>query len=264
MWINGIQQQHIPADDRSFQYGDGCFTTIQTRFGALSYWELHVERMQACLDTLGITAPDWHEVYAQLLNAALPDAMGGLKLLISRGSGGRGYASPEQVTPLIMINRFAYPAHYPLWQSQGLKIGVSRIALGHNPLLAGHKHNNRLEQVLVKDDLRAQGVDDGVVLDINQNIVETSSANIFWRNGESLYTPILDKAGVAGIIRRLIIQDVEALGYQVVIGEFTLEQLKGAEEVFISNALLGIAPVIQVSDRQFTIGELTQKLQKRV
>jgi 4-amino-4-deoxychorismate lyase len=163
-----------------------------------------------------------------------------------------------------MSNHFSYPQHYPQWQTDGIKLGISRIKLGHNPLLAGHKHNNRLEQVLVKNDLDAQQVDDGVVLDINEHIVETSSANIFWRKGSTLYTPILDKAGVAGIIRRLIIQDAEPLGFKALLGRFDLVDLHDADEVFVSNALLGVAPVVQVGERRYPIGELTLKLQKRV
>ncbi|ORT50333.1 4-amino-4-deoxychorismate lyase [Vibrio sp. qd031] len=264
MWINGVKQEHVPALDRSFQYGDGCFTTIQTQFGELRHWELHVERMQACLNTLGIATPPWRDIKHQLMDIALDDPIAGVKLLISRGSGGRGYASPHNAHSLIMSNHFAYPQHYPQWQTDGIKLGISRIKLGHNPLLAGHKHNNRLEQVLVKNDLDAQQVDDGVVLDINEHIVETSSANIFWRKGSTLYTPILDKAGVAGIIRRLIIQDAEPLGFKALLGRFDLVDLHDADEVFVSNALLGVAPVVQVGERRYPIGELTLKLQKRV
>ncbi len=264
MWINGVKQDSVPALDRSFQYGDGCFTTIQTQHGQLRHWELHVERMQACLSTLVIAEPNWQELKTHLQHIALTAPQAGLKLLISRGSGGRGYAAPVDAKPLIMTNHFDYPAHYNALQQQGVELGMSKVKLGHNPLLAGHKHNNRLEQILVRSDLAAQGFDDGVVLDIEDKIVETSSANIFWRKGKSLYTPLLDNAGVAGIIRRLIIQDADMLGYKALLGKFDVDHLQDAEEIFISNAILGVAPVTRIAGRKYDIGPLTRVLQERI
>ncbi len=90
-WVNGVPQTHVELGDRSFQYGDGGFTTILTQNGELVYWQEHIERMRSCLDALKISSPDWQVVHDWASKAALSDAQaGGVKIHVSRGIGGRG------------------------------------------------------------------------------------------------------------------------------------------------------------------------------
>ncbi|WP_261815632.1 aminodeoxychorismate lyase [Vibrio gallicus] len=264
IWINGQVADKIDASDRSFNYGDGGFTTIKTCDGKLEHWPLHITRMQDCLALLRIAQPDWKQVQGWLEHAATDRGEGGVKLLISRGSGGRGYSPKGVDVPTVVISSFNYPAHYCLWQNQGVELGVVEPRLGLNPLLAGHKHNNRLEQVMMKADMDQQGFADGVVLDINGHIVETTMANLFWVSDNILYTPSLEQAGVAGIGRRLAIKYAQEMGIDVVIGQFDLKRVFEAQEVFISNALLGIAPVIKIATNSFCIGIITRNLQERI
>ncbi len=262
VWVNGVVSEAISVGDRSFQYGDGCFTTILTKNGKVQHWELHVERLEACLNVLGIPLPDWRQIEEWIEPVLLSDAKAGLKIHITRGVGGRGY-SPSQVTkPNVTISHFAFPAHYAQWQADGLALGLCSKRMGLNPMLAGHKHNNRLEQVLLKDEMDKAGYADGLCLDIYGHIVETTSANIFWVKGETLYTPSLDKAGVAGIARKTILNVAVEIGMKVVMGDFELDHLDNAEEVFISNALLEIAPITQIGQNQYLIGKHTRRFQE--
>ncbi len=259
--LNG---DNVPVSDRSFQYGDGCFTTMQIHQGRVMHWSLHVARMQASLALLGIAEPDWNELLIKLTERLSPIGLGGAKLLISRGSGGRGYASQDAVQPRIWLSIFDYPEHYIDQQKQGVALGVSSIKLGHNPLLAGHKHNNRLEQILARRALEGSDFSDAIMLDIDDHVIETTCANIFWRKGTTLYTPALDNAGVAGIMRRWIMQVISNMPYEIVVGEFALSELNHAEEVWVTNALLGVAPVVTILDQTYAIGALTRQLQKRI
>lgn len=260
--VNGQPQESISVKDRSFQYGDGCFTTMRTKNGEVQNWPLHIERMQSCMDVLGINSPDWKRVKSWLDRAALPESFAGLKLHISRGDGGRGYSPKGVDEPVITISAFAFPQHYYDWREHGIELGVCEKKMGLNPLLAGHKHNNRLEQVLFKAEADKAGVADAVVLDINDHVIETTMANLFWVKGNRLYTPSLDMSGVAGVIRRLIKQGAKQKGLNMVCGQFELEQLDNAEEVFISNSILGVAPVIKIGDKRFNIGQVTRSFQE--
>ncbi len=262
VWVNGIVSDVVSVGDRSFQYGDGCFTTMLTKNGKVQHWEMHVERLEACLNVLAIPLPDWQQVEEWMALALLADTKAGLKIHITRGEGGRGY-SPSQVTkPNVTISHFAFPVHYAQWQAEGLALGLCSKRMGLNPMLAGHKHNNRLEQVLLKDEMDKAGYSDGLCLDIHGHIIETTSANIFWVKGETLYTPSLDNAGVAGIARKTILNVAVECGMKVVMGDFELDHLDNAEEVFISNALLGVAPIIQVGHNQYAIGKHTRRFQE--
>ncbi|GAA5645364.1 aminodeoxychorismate lyase [Vibrio proteolyticus] len=261
-WVNGRPSNVITITDRSFQYGDGCFTTMLTVGGEIQHWSLHIERMEACLNLLDIPLPDWEQVHLWLQEAALNDERAGLKLHVTRGSGGRGYSPAGMTSPNVTISHFSYPLHYAAFTDTGVQLGVCDRRLGVNPMLAGHKHNNRLEQILLKAEMDQAGYQDGVALDINGHVVETTMANLFWVKGNTLYTPSLDFAGVSGVVRRLVIEKTPSLQLNVVMGEFDLEHLEQAQEVFMTNSILGVAPVTQIGHHYYSIGAITRRFQE--
>ncbi|WCE30635.1 aminodeoxychorismate lyase [Vibrio sp. SCSIO 43137] len=262
-WVNGEPATQVSVSDRSFQYGDGCFTTILTRNGKPEFWQFHKERLQACLDLLEITQPDWQQVLLWLEKAALTEQQAGLKLHISRGACGRGYSPLGICTPQITISHFAYPQHYPDWQSRGVALGICQRRLGHNPMLAGHKHNNRLEQVLIKSEADKLGYQDALVFDIQHKVIETTMANLFWVKDGVLYTPDLSDCGVAGVARRRVLQLAESCGIELKIAQYEAEHVYKADEVFITNSILTVAPVCKIADKAFQIGSLTRDFQRK-
>ncbi|MDW6001328.1 aminodeoxychorismate lyase [Vibrio mangrovi] len=262
--IDGQPASSIPADDRSFQYGDGCFSTILTIDGQMQHWPYHRERMERCLQTLLIPFPDWNEVRQWIDQTVCSDAKAGIKVHISRGSGGRGYSPGRSHAPRVTIQSFTYPEHYDVFNSDGIQLGVCQQRLGHNPLLAGHKHNNRLEQILAKAEAENCGYPDAIVRDLNDNVVETTMANLFWFRDNTLYTPDLALAGVAGVMRRVVLDIAARERIPVCINHFPLDDVLLADEVFITNSILGVAPVIQIQSANFLPGKMVRDFQKRV
>ncbi|MCG3729830.1 aminodeoxychorismate lyase [Vibrio cincinnatiensis] len=261
-WHNGKVVDSVSVADRSFQYGDGCFTTMLTKCGRIQHWDYHRERMEACLERLGIMMPDWQRVNDTLANVITLDEKAGIKLHVSRVGNGRGYSPDQQRPANITIHPFDYPEYYSQWRKVGLTLGVCSQRMGRNPLLAGHKHNNRLEQVLLKGEMDRAGYPDGVCLDLDGFIVETTMANLFWIKGDELYTPNLCHAGVSGVARRIILQSAASLGLTVQLGHFPVEDLYQADEVFISNALLEVAPVTSITSHHYTIGTYVRAFQE--
>lgn len=262
-WVNGEPATQVSVSDRSFQYGDGCFTTILTRNGKPEFWQFHKERMQACLELLEIALPDWRQVLQWLEKAALPEPQAGLKLHISRGTGGRGYSPSGTSSPQITISNFAYPQHYSDWQRRGVELGICQRRLGHNPLLAGHKHNNRLEQVLIKSEADKLGYQDALVFDIQHKVIETTMANLFWVKDDVLYTPDLSDCGVAGVARRRVLQLAESAGIESQTGQYGKQPIFDADEIFMTNSILTVAPVCKIADKTFQIGSLTRNFQRK-
>ncbi|MGF1753693.1 aminodeoxychorismate lyase [Vibrio makurazakiensis] len=267
-WVDGENQQTIDILDRSFQYGDGCFTTMLVRNGKIQNFSDHQTRVNECLNVLRVSPLDWNivnrwlEVGLQKIEVNNPhDGKAGIKLHISRGAGGRGYSTQNLVKPTVTISTFDYPSHYTGWQDLGVELGVCKQAIGLSPLLAGHKHNNRLEQILMKDEMDQTGEVDGVVLDILGNVIETTMANLFWRKGQTVYTPQLTQSGVAGVMRKQVLTALNQTELSVNIGDYCLSQLMQAEEVFITNSILGVAPVTRISENLFNIGTVTRSLQ---
>jgi 4-amino-4-deoxychorismate lyase len=214
------------------------------------------------MSLLGIEGLDWLQVKKWVDAAALPESLAGIKLHVSRGSGGRGYGPHGADEPMVTVTHFSYPAHYSDWKRDGIDLGISQHRLSLAPLLAGHKHNNRLEQVLFKQDLDIQGYADGVVMDLNDNVIETTMANLFWVTNGVVYSADLSSSGVAGVMRKTVLNALEKQGRVTCIGEYPLDALLSADEVFVTNSLLGVAPVKKISSTRFAIGSVTRRLQE--
>lgn len=263
--VNGNEQAVVPVTDRAMQYGDGCFTTILVEQGKPRLWPLHLQRLEKNLAAFGITAPDWQQLATEVHQMAsqYPDK-GGVKVLISRGSGGRGYSPAGCAATRVVVSDFAWPAHYQQWQQQGIKLGVCRQRLAISPMLAGFKHLNRLEQVLLKQEAEQNGWLDAVALDVNGDVVEATASNIFWRKGNTLYTPQLDMAGVHGVMRAHLIELIADSEYGLEFVKKPLDVLLCADEVFITNALMAMVPVTEINGIRFTAHSALRALNKRL
>ncbi|MCJ8273885.1 MAG: aminotransferase class IV, partial [Psychrosphaera sp.] len=134
-------QTPVPVNDRCFNYGDGFFTTILSQNNRLLLLDLHLKRLKRAANTLLFEPIDWQKL-EQSLQSVTTEQPSVVKVLVSRGAGGRGY-STQNLSPFIYITVAEYPAFYPDWRENGISLGVSSVSLGLNPLLAGIKHCNR-------------------------------------------------------------------------------------------------------------------------
>ena len=258
--INGQPTLQVDASDRGLQFGDGCFTTAQIVQGKVIRPEAHLQRLQEGCQRLAIAFDKWAVLAEEMAAVATGQQRAVLKVVISRGSGGRGYSTEGCDKPLRIVSTAGYPPHYDRLRAEGVRLPTCPITLGVNPALAGIKHLNRLEQVLIRRFIDQQGADEALVLDHQQRVVECCSANIFWRKGEQWLTPRVDEAGVDGTMRRYLIRLLAEWGYSCrqVFAEH--QELLSADEVFICNALMPVIPVTAIDDSRFPRGELTQQL----
>ncbi|ALT00401.1 hypothetical protein AT746_08975 [Lacimicrobium alkaliphilum] len=258
MLINGQPQNSLSAADRAVQYGDGIFTTIKVADGKPEHWPLHYQRLIKGLQILGIDFDSWDKVQ-DAINGLADEAQNAvLKLLISRGQGGRGYQTPKTQQPLWILTLHPMPEHYQQWQEQGVELGISEIQLARQPKLAGIKHLNRLEQVLVKLHAPEQGPEDMLVCDTQNMMVECSAANLFWQTNGLWYTPDLHHAGVAGVMRQRVLEHFEGRGCPVIQVQAPPTALTQAQAVFICNSLMGIVPVKRFGQAEFAIDKIRQ------
>ena len=221
--------------DRSFLYGDGVFTTIKVVQGALQHWSLHWQRLQLSCQRLAINLPDESTVLKQATSAISAQEQV-VKLLVSRGHGGRGYSCKGIEGADIYVSTSPLPV-YPHLRS-GIKLGVAKLQLGIQPLLAGIKHSSRLETVLLKAEAEQSGFDDLLVTDSAGFVTECCAANIFFRLGGVWHTPRITRAGVAGVMRQWLISQID-----VVEDDYSLGSVRRADAMFLSNALVGVMPV---------------------
>lgn len=250
-WINAIPKQQLPLTDRALQFGDAFFTTARLLDGTIPLLEWHLERLTEAAQRLLFTAFNPNAVRQDMLTAAASGGDGIIKVLISRGSSGHSYNFSGCGAPVRIVSRFPTPAHYSRWRRDGVRLSLSPVRLARNPLLAGIKHTNRLEQVLIRAHLEHDRADEALVLDTDGWLVECGSANLFWRQGQQVYTPLLNYAGVSGVMRRRILSLLPTLGYTPVEVATGPEALSAAEEVFITNALLPVVPVRAIGCQQY-------------
>lgn len=238
-FVNGKIADTIAISDRGLAYGDGCFTTALIMSGKVIMLAQHLERLVQQSQQLGLPTFDVCALENNMLSASIGIRIGIVKVIITSGSGGRGYSRIGVEQARVIISVHDYPSIYPQWQKEGICVGISELKLGINPMLAGIKHLNRLEQVLLRAELDKRSENDLLVSDINDNVIECCSANVFWLMAGQWQTPLLTTAGVAGLMRANILQN----NNDIQQGHYTLSALNNIDAMFISNAILGIVPV---------------------
>jgi 4-amino-4-deoxychorismate lyase len=261
MWINGVSTDLLPAGDRSAQFGDGSFTTAHVSQGKIQLLSAHIDRLKVATERLMIADVDWQRLEGEMIHAASLRGEAVLKAVVTRGAGGRGYSPKGCHSPTRIISTSDYPAHYHAWREQGIKLALSPVKLSQNELLAGIKHLNRLEQVMVRLHLDQTDVHEALVVDTAGMLVECCAANLFWRKGDTVFTPDLSLSGVSGVMRNHIMALLEQsgrLGVRVVTEP--PQTLSEADEVIICNALMPFMPVRQVEDWHFTSSTLNDFL----
>ena len=237
--INGQPQDSISVVDRGFNYGDGLFTTAKVCEGQIDYLDYHIQRLKFGCQKLLIDDVDFSWLRAYLTTLALSYDLAVIKVVITAGSGGRGYSREGAQAPNIIVTVHPFPTHYEQMAVHGINLGVANTMLGINPQLAGIKHLNRLEQVLIRKELDSRKEDDLLVLNMHQNIIETSSANIFYQIGKQWFTPEIKISGVDGIMRQVILKQKP----DVIVVSDNLTALADVKAMFICNCISGIIPV---------------------
>jgi 4-amino-4-deoxychorismate lyase len=258
--INGQKTDQVSVLDRGFQYGDGLFETIHIVAGKPQYWQQHMERLSDGCIRLQIPVPELAVLQHEAESLYDEIAEGVLKITITRGQGGRGYAVGElaKSTRVLAI----YPAtQYPekFWL-EGVVVKICSTRLGINPALAGIKHLNRLEQVLARAEWSSAEIHEGLMLDINENVIEGTKSNVFCVKRGELYTPKLSLCGVKGIMREQVMNAAKQAGIVVHETQLDLTDLVQAEECFLCNSLIGVWPVRQLENHKFLVGPISQQL----
>ncbi|VFS38394.1 putative aminodeoxychorismate lyase [Yokenella regensburgei] len=185
------------------------------------------------------------------------------KSLLPAAAVGGATAHPSCLLPSRILSTSPAPAHYSRWQEEGITLALSPVQVGRNPLLAGLKHLNRLEQVLIRAHLEQTDADEALVLDSDGWVTECCAANVFWRAGDTVFTPRLDQAGVNGIMRQHCLALLAQSRYRVVEVHARIEAVRQADEVCICNALMPIVPVNTFGDVRYLSHELFEFLAPR-
>lgn len=258
--LNGKAIDQISLSDRGLLYGQTLFETIPVCHQQPLSLERHLNRLAKGCKALSIDL-DFEQLKVEIDEFC--QAQTGNKLVlritVSMGEGGRGYANPETTHSQRILSMHSFPKHPKKHWHDGIKLGVAEIKLASQPALAGIKHGNRLEQIIA----RGQWHDDwqeALLLNQQDQVIEATQSNLFVRHGNSLATPDLNTSGVAGIMREQVLELADNIGVPTKIMSLSLTDIKAADEVFLSNCVIGIWPVREFQEQTFRDFSLSHQL----
>lgn len=251
-WVNGQPAVSCDLSDRAVHYGDGLFETFAVSDGRPEFCAAHLERLNQGCRRLYFPPPDLAllQAEAHAYSAAHPQAV--LKLIYTRGDGGRGYAPPVAPQPRRIWLCYAWPEGVVARQQQGVALRVCQTRYASQPQLAGLKHLNRLEQVLARAEWQDPSIGEGLMLDFTHQVVSGTMSNLFFLKHDELRTPPLTQCGIAGVIRAQVLALAPSLGLRPVVTPLTLADLAAAEALFLTNSVIRVWPVQTWADHRYT------------
>lgn len=259
--INGKATTEISFYDRGLQYGDGVFETIVVDKGKLLCWEEHISRLQSGCERLNIPFQENNSLKTETLSLIDSDKKSVIKIIITRGQGGRGYAIPENPEPTRIISLYPFP-EYPTDNSNGVTARICDYRYANNTALAGVKHMNRLEQIIARSEWSDSTVAEGIVLDQENNVIEGTMSNIFYVKNNTLFTSDVSHCGVEGVIRNKILELAPTLGISAKVKLISLENLNQADEIFVCNSVIGVWPVTKLEKNTLSVGNITKQVKQ--
>lgn len=239
--VNGVETTAISVDDRGLQYGDGLFETMAVVNGRVRHLDRHLDRLTAGCRRLGMPMPDRALIAGECDKALEGLGTGAVKLLLTRGPGPRSYRPPEEPSMRrIVISSAPRPRNDP---ETGIVVRLCDTPLGLNPVLAGIKHLNRLEQVMACSEWNDPTIAEGLMSSVDGRLVCATAANFFVVQDGRLLTPDIRDCGVAGVMRGIVLEAARSLGIPHEVGDVTEALIGDSTEMFLTNAITGVRPV---------------------
>ena len=259
--VNGVPQATVSVFDRGLQYGDGLFETLRCEQGRVRWFDRHLARLTDGCVRLGLAVPDGQLLRreAESVLESCPRAL--VKLVLTRGEArARGYRPTGDERPTRILTRHPWPEA----NGQEFRLGLSAVPLARNPLLAGLKHLNRLEQVLAQRAAASAGVDEVLMCSSDGEVVSGSMSNLFLVQGRTLLTPPLIQCGVAGVLRSLVLELAPQVGFAVGVTPLSPQQLAQAPALFVTNVRLGVQAVHWYEGRRLELDARGSRLQELI
>lgn len=252
-------QDSLPFDDRGLAYGEGVFETMRARKGCLPLLGYHLDRMRAGLVALGIPLPDESTLRESLADAATRQPNGIVKLIVTAGSGGQGYRRSASPAPRCLVQALPAPSGIADWHRLGMRVRICQTRVEGPSALAGLKHLNRLSQVLARAEWNDE-FDEGLMRDREGRLVEGVRTNLFACRNGALLTPPID-SGVSGVMRRLVLELAQREGIETEERFLTDEEITTADELFLTNSVIGVCRIRHLEDQEMPAGTMTRLLQ---
>ena len=260
--INGKLTNKISIEDRAVQYGDGVFETIAVKENLLEFWKEHYQRLSKGCKVLKIKCPS--EVFLKKEISKFLKKIKKkkfiLKIIISRGIGGRGYNPPKKTKSTRILGAYNWPNYPERNFKKGIKMDICKTKLAMQPHLSEIKHLNRLEQIIARSEWQSKNISESIMLDFNDNVIEGTMSNIFGVKKNVFYTPVIKFSGIEGVMRNEILKLLKKNKEKYKVKKIKFKEFLNFEEIFICNSIFGIWSVRQILKKKFPFGKKTKEL----
>jgi 4-amino-4-deoxychorismate lyase len=259
--VNGVDSSVVDATDRGIAYGDGVFRTFAVRDGHPEHWARHAAKLAADCGAIGLQCPDKALLEQDVGRICRVESFTVLKIVVTRGPAARGYSCPTQSVPTRIVLSSPLPNYPQTYAPAGVRVRVCALRLGAQRALAGVKHLNRLENVLARAEWSDPETAEGILRDTAGNIISGTMTNVFVVKGKKLITPALVECGVAGVTRQRVLEAAARNRVECEVRKLSLDEVVAADEIFLTNSVLGVWPVQELEGRGYAPGELTRAVQ---
>ncbi|MFZ3372065.1 MAG: aminotransferase class IV [Desulfitobacteriaceae bacterium] len=239
----------LPADDRLLLFGYGIFETLLITTSGPQLLHAHWQRMRDGARVLNLALPDfplWSQQIERYLSTSPSKPPYALRVTLSGG------APIQDHPPQLLFQNRSFPYTVSQYE-KGIRLYLLPTPRNEFSPLTKIKSTNYLENILAKEEALRNNAEEGIWLNSHNFIVEGTMSNIFFVSKRILYTPSLNCGCLPGTRRFLILELAAKLKIPVSEGSFSLEDLLLADEVFLTNALMGIMPVQRINDHSFKI-----------
>lgn len=253
-----MDEARVPATDAGLLLGDGVFETIRVEGGQLLHHREHFARLARGVRVLEIPFVVQTEDLLALCHQAV-DANGHrdarLRITVTRGPLRNLPITPSEGEPTLVITATALDPRHEETREAGWRAVVAPHPRNHRSPLATVKATSYLDSLLARRYALRLGFDEALMLNTDGLVAEAAMANVFLVRGGAVLTPPLADGALPGIMRGRTIEIAAKLGTECAEASLTVEDIVTADEVFFTNALIQIMPVVQVGEREIGDGE---------
>ncbi|ELZ74390.1 branched-chain amino acid aminotransferase [Haloferax larsenii JCM 13917] len=259
----------IPVTDRGFLYGDAAFETLRAYSGDVFHWGAHADRLAETCDVLGMD----HGLSDTELRACIDETLAAndleeayVRLSITRGSQPGRLTPAEDVDPRVVVIVEPLPrggrGSEPVWDGPATVQTVRTRRIPDRALPARAKTHNYLNGILARTELRVTGADEALMLDSEGYVTEGATSNLFFVADDALCTPSLDGPVLPGITRRVVLDLAREEGIPIRERRFTPDEVRAANEAFLTNSTWELRPVETVDGISVGDGPVTTLLSR--
>lgn len=244
----------ISPDNRALRYGDGLFETLKFKKGKIQLQDYHFERLFFGMTLLQFEIPKYftseylESKVSEICTKNKHNSLARVRLMVFRGNG--GLYDAENNIPNYIIQTWDIEESREL-NSNGLILDIYPDARKSCDKLANLKSNNFLPYLMAALYAKQIKANDCILLNNYERICDTTIANIFITKDNIIYTPPLTEGSVAGVMRRFVIEKLSS-NFRIVEKPLSIDDVKNAEEVFLTNSIKGIRWVKQLRGSQYT------------